>query len=119
MTGALRKRDLLGRWAGDEFMLILPQTHRAGALVLAERLRMLVQEHTFIYKGQRIPVTVTIGLAVVEAGREASYEQVEHAAAAALMRAKANGRNYVEIEAVVPSPVQDEGPRGQVDVASA
>ena len=45
MTAALRKIDMLGRWAGDEFMLIAPQTHRAGALVLAERLRALVQNH--------------------------------------------------------------------------
>jgi diguanylate cyclase (GGDEF)-like protein len=112
MAAALRKIDMLGRWGGDEFMLIAPQTHRAGALVLAERLRTLVQTQPFSYKGQRIPLTVTIGLAVVEAGRAADYEQVKLAAAAALARAKANGRNCVEIVAVAPSPADDEAPPG-------
>src|SRR5262249_44021921 len=112
MMAALPKIDVLGRWAGDEFMLIAPQTHRPGALVLTERLRTLVQNHPFQYAGQRIPVTITVGLAVVEAGRATDYEQVKLAAAAALARAKSHGRNCVEIEAVAPSapppPVQPE-----------
>jgi diguanylate cyclase (GGDEF)-like protein len=102
MVAGLRKIDMLGRWAGDEFMLIAPQTHRAGALVLAERLRTRVQNHAINYNGERIPVTVTIGLAVLEAGRVADYAQVKHAAAAALRRAKTSGRNRVEIIAVAP-----------------
>jgi diguanylate cyclase (GGDEF)-like protein len=72
MSAGVRKIDVLGRFAsGDEFMLIAPHTHRPGAMALAERLRTLVQNHPFSCKGQRIPVTVTIGLAVVEAGRAA------------------------------------------------
>ncbi len=110
MMAALRKIDVLGRWAGDEFMLIAPQTHRAGALVLAERLRTLVQNHSLSYMGKRIPVTITIGLAVIEAGRAADYEQVKLVAGAALMKAKANGRNCVEIEAVAPAPVENPKP---------
>ncbi len=118
MAGALRKIDMLGRWAGDEFMLIAPQTHRAGAVVLAERLRALVQDHPFEYQGQRIPVTVTVGLAVVEAGRAADYDQVKQAAAAALARAKANGRNCVEVASVAPVEA-DEPHHGQAGAASA
>jgi diguanylate cyclase len=120
MAAALRKIDMLGRWAGDEFMLIAPQTHRAGALVLAERLRTLVQNRAIEYDGQRIPVTVTIGLAVLEAGRSAQYDQVKAAACAALARAKENGRNCVEIVAVPPAPVSDDGAAPQHgDAASA
>jgi diguanylate cyclase len=118
MAAALRQIDMLGRWAGDEFMLIAPQTHRAGALVLAERLRTLVERHPFRYQGQPIPVTVTIGLAVLEAGRAADYEQVKEAAAAALARAKAKGRNCVEVAAVAPPPA-DEPPYGQAGAATA
>ncbi len=113
MTASLRKIDVLGRWAGDEFMLIAPRTHRPGALVLAERLRAMVQNHPFSYKGQRFPVTVTIGLAVVEAGRAADYEQVKLVAAAALARAKDNGRNCVEIAAVAPAPADYVAPRAR------
>jgi diguanylate cyclase (GGDEF)-like protein len=120
MAAALRKIDMLGRWtSGDEFMLVAPQTHRAGALVVAERLRTLVQNHAFSYNGQPIPVTVTVGLAVLEAGRAADYEQIKRAAAAALARAKANGRNCVEIVAVAPSPADDDAASDQGGVASA
>jgi diguanylate cyclase (GGDEF)-like protein len=115
MAGALRKIDMLGRWAGDEFMLVAPQTHRAGALVLVERLRAMVQESAITYRGQRVPVTVTIGLAVLDAGRSADYDEMKLAAAAAVNRAKANGRNCVEVEAVgsaqedpVKLPKQDD-----------
>jgi diguanylate cyclase (GGDEF)-like protein len=119
MSGALRKIDMLGRWAGDEFMLIAPQTHRAGALVLVERLRTLVENHDFVYNGQRIPVTVTVGLAVLEAGRAADYDQVKLAAAAALARAKANGRNCVEYTAVAASEAAGSTPEGRGTAASA
>jgi diguanylate cyclase (GGDEF)-like protein len=118
MGGALRKIDMLGRWAGDEFMLIAPQTHRSGAVVLAERLRAMVEAHPVAYNGHSIPVTVTIGLAVLDAGRPADYEQVKAAATAALARAKANGRNFVEVEAVVPRA--DEPPSySRTNAASA
>src|SRR5205085_1716061 len=100
-------------------MLIAPQTHRAGALVLAERLRALLQNHPFSYHGQRIPVTVTIGLAVVEAGRSADYEQIKQAAATARARAKTKGRNSVEIQPVAPAIAGDEALHGQSGVASA
>jgi diguanylate cyclase (GGDEF)-like protein len=118
MSTALRKIDMLGRWAGDEFMLIAPQTNRAGAQVLVERLRTMVENHPFNYHGQRIPMTVTVGLAVLDAGRGADYEQVKLAAAAALARAKDKGRNCVEIAAVVPSSA-DNTLGGQANVESA
>jgi diguanylate cyclase (GGDEF)-like protein len=118
MAGALRKIDMLGRWAGDEFMLIAPQTNRAGGLVLAERLRTLVEIHQFSYHGQQIPMTVSVGMAVLEPGRGADYEQVKLAASAALARAKANGRNCVEVAAVAPSSAENKI-GGQGNVASA
>jgi diguanylate cyclase (GGDEF)-like protein len=118
MEGALRKIDVLGRRSGDEFLLIAPQTHRAGALVLAERLRALVEGHAVTYQGHTIPLTLSIGLAVVEAGRAVDYHQVDLAAAAALARAKANGRNRVEVE-VVGWPTPGESNSGPEEVVSA
>jgi diguanylate cyclase (GGDEF)-like protein len=121
LTAGLRKIDMLGRMAGDEFLLIAPQTHRAGGLALAERLRAQVEAHPFVYDGQQIPVTVTIGLAVVEAGRPAEYEQVRKAAETALARAKAHGRNCVEIEPVSPPAKAPpaETPPGEGEATSA
>jgi diguanylate cyclase (GGDEF)-like protein len=118
MNGALRKIDLLGRWAGDEFMLIAPQTHRAGALVLAERLRTLVQDHDFNYNGQPISMTVSVGLAVLQSGVIANYDQIKGVAAAALARAKDRGRNCIEFETVAPIPI-DHALDNQPGAASA
>jgi hypothetical protein len=64
-------------------------------------------------------VTVTVGLAVLEAGRSAEYEQVKHAAATALRRAKTSGRNRVEITAVVPTDAEQILPGPQGGAASA
>jgi diguanylate cyclase (GGDEF)-like protein len=122
LTAGLRKIDMLGRLGGEEFLLIAPQTHRAGGLALAERLRAQVEAYPFVYEGQAIPVTVSIGLAVGEAGRPADYEQVKKAAETALRRAKANGRNCVEVEPVTPpaeAPPATETPPGTGEVASA
>lgn len=118
LTTGLRKIDVLGRRSGEEFLLIAPQTHRPGGLVLAERLRAQVEGHAFTYGGERIPITVSIGLAVVEAGRPATYEQIKLAVEVALKRAKVNGRNRVEIEAVVPT-VKSDKPPGTPGIASA
>jgi diguanylate cyclase (GGDEF)-like protein len=119
LTAGLRKIDVLGRSGGDEFMLIAPQTHRAGGLVLAERLRARVERHSFLYQGQEVPVTISIGLAVVEAGRPADYEQVKMVAAVALKRAKDNGRSCVEIEPVAPAPPADDATPGPGGIVSA
>jgi diguanylate cyclase (GGDEF)-like protein len=117
MTAALRRIDALGRLGGDEFMLVAPQTNLPGGNALAERLRARVEHFPFSYQGEAIPVTVSIGLAVLEAGQNATFEQLKKAAAAALARAKINGRNCVEIELVTAAT---EKPRpGAEGVASA
>jgi diguanylate cyclase (GGDEF)-like protein len=104
MSKALRKIDVLGRWAGDEFMLIAPQTHRGGAVVLAKRLQQAVRDNSFDYNGHRIDVSISIGLAVVDPGRDTDYEQIKVAAAAALARAKGRGGNMIEFAAAIPLP---------------
>jgi diguanylate cyclase (GGDEF)-like protein len=100
MAGALRKIDILGRWAGDEFMLIAPQTHRGGALAVAKRLQKAVRDHEFQYKGQSFAVTVSVGVAVLDPARDAEYEQIKLVAAAALARAKERGGNCIELVTV-------------------
>jgi diguanylate cyclase (GGDEF)-like protein len=115
MTGGLRKIDVLGRMAGDEFLLIAPQTSQAGARVLAERIRAQVESHIFtcrdhMVRDQILPVRVSIGLAVLGLGVSADYEQVKLAAAAALKRAKESGRNRVEMEVLAGSRTEEPPP---------
>jgi diguanylate cyclase (GGDEF)-like protein len=118
LTSSLRKIDLLGRMSGEEFLLIAPQTNLAGARIVAERLRAQVEGQVFTYRDQVIPVRVSIGVAVLELGVTADYEQVKLAAAAALKRAKDLGRNRVEVDLLAP-PAEEPPAAGSAGVASA
>jgi diguanylate cyclase len=83
LTDTLRTVDLLARYGGDEFVVVMPQTELAGATVLAERVRVKVQ--------QDLPITVTVGVA--SALDDDTPETVFERADAALYRAKSSGRN--------------------------
>jgi diguanylate cyclase (GGDEF)-like protein len=88
----LRDHDIAARYGGDEFVLILPETHKGGAAVTAERLRSCVEKHDF---GPDFPrLTVSIGIAAFpEDGTE--RDTLVSAADAALYAAKKSGRNRV------------------------
>lgn len=105
---SVRSYDWVGRYGGEEFLLILPGSGFAGARVRAEQLRMAVQ-WAHIHDGTRaIPVTASFGVA---SGFPANYETLIHAADAALYRAKDNGRNCVmatELTADAPTQMVDE-----------
>jgi len=89
---AVRSYDWVGRYGGEEFLLILPGSNFAGARIRAEQLRMAVQA-AYIHDGERaIPVTASFGVA---SGFPANYEVLIHTADVALYRAKDNGRNCV------------------------
>ena len=90
---AIRATDALGRVGGEEFMVVAPNTEIPGVEVLAERLRSMVADNAAIYHNERIPVTVSVGLAVAPIGVTVGYEQLREMAAAALSQAKARGRN--------------------------
>ena len=63
LAGAVRGGDELARWGGDEFVAILPDTDRAGALRAAERLRAAVAEAPVDVAGRELDVTVSVGWA--------------------------------------------------------
>jgi len=99
LQARLRGQDVLGRYGGEEFLVVLPQTDVAGALKLAETLRRRVAESPLHVDGLRIPVTVSLGLhsGVPAPGKGSGAEMVE-AADRALYRAKQNGRNQTQCE---------------------
>jgi two-component system, cell cycle response regulator len=59
----LRPDDVVGRYGGEEFAVILPETTLEGAKKIANELRILVEEHDFAFEGQSMPLTVSIGAA--------------------------------------------------------
>jgi diguanylate cyclase (GGDEF)-like protein len=109
LAGSVRTVDFLGRIGGEEFLVIAPETNVEGADVLAERIRSTVEKHIFQYKEHTIPVTVSVGFAVIDGVAPADYEQMKHVAAAALAEAKVAGRNRCIVQIVVPRPFEQAG----------
>jgi diguanylate cyclase (GGDEF)-like protein len=96
LTQSLRTSDFAARYGGEEFLLLLPDTDRNGAVILAEKLRKSIEQADF---ARMATVTGSFGVAVLpdDAGE---VEQLIREADRALYRAKARGRNRVEISGV-------------------
>jgi diguanylate cyclase (GGDEF)-like protein len=91
----VRAIDRLGRLGGEEFCLLLPATELAGATLVAERMRGLLEGCDFQWEGKSWPLSASFGVAEALKG-EASGELVMARADAALYRAKSQGRNVVQ-----------------------
>ncbi len=104
MSRSIRTIDYLGRYGGEEFMVIAPQTDVKGAEVLAERIRREVERTVIPHKGRNIQVTVSLGLAVAEAGVPAEFEQMRDVYESALAEAK-EVRNRCVVRSL-PAPQQ-------------
>ncbi len=113
----VRSVDLVARLGGEEFLVVMPETNLAAAVVVAERLRLAVAGEPFALhaSGQKIPVTISVGVAVAAEGG-GPVEDLLKSADDALYAAKNSGRNRVVSQSgsVVPAPV----PRMPVAIAS-
>jgi len=93
LAGGVRMTDTFGRYGGEEFMLILPETLPQDAVRLAEELRSLVMlEPLQIADGQTVKVTISVGIAGGR-GAELQLDMVVDRADAAMYAAKSLGRN--------------------------
>jgi diguanylate cyclase (GGDEF)-like protein len=99
-----RSVDGIGRFGGEEFALLLPETDLATALAAAERLRASIERHAIEWEGKRVPITMSFGVAVVDAQQIISEHRSDVSQAldaliqradAALYVAKTSGRNRV------------------------
>jgi diguanylate cyclase (GGDEF)-like protein len=91
LKSATREYDVAARFGGDEFCVLLPETDLDGALVVAERVRALVEEST---QGESVAVTVSIG-AVSHRGVGVTADELLSVADRAAYQAKASGRNAI------------------------
>ena len=96
LQGHLRTQDLAGRWGGEEFLLLLPNTSATGAQIVAEKLRQLVERTPCAHQGQSIPVTISVGRCTEELEPGDAPEHLIETADQALYAAKRAGRNRVE-----------------------
>jgi diguanylate cyclase (GGDEF)-like protein len=94
VRGRIRRDEVFARYGGEEFAVLLPETDLTGAMRLAEEARGLIAQHAFTFEHERIPVTVSLGVAeLAEAMREP--EEFIDAADRKLFEAKRAGRNRV------------------------
>ncbi len=93
-TKRLRPSDKLGRYGGEEFCAILPETSLQGAMTFADGLRALAESCVFAADGKQIKVTISIGIAEWNTSMQAM--DMYRAADEKLYSAKRNGRNRVE-----------------------
>ena len=101
LQAGLRTADVLGRYGGEEFLILLPETPRAQGHAIAERLRLRVEQTTIPAGGERHRQTLSIGLASCP-DDGTSLEALIAEADTALYDAKRAGRNRVEAAKVRP-----------------
>lgn len=92
-TSSIREQDCVARWGGEEFLFILPQTVAVNANVLAEKIRDKVQNHLVNYEGEKINVTVSMG--IEQFNSKQSIDEIINHADKYLYQAKDAGRNQI------------------------
>ena len=90
----IRQSDFFGRYGGEEFLLVLPNTKITGAIKLAKRIKDSIESHIFKFDKNDIKFTVSIG--VTSVGLNDSYESLISRVDEALYEAKNKGRNRIE-----------------------
>ncbi len=96
LKSQLRARDVIARYGGEEFAIILPGVTFSQALRVAERLRRSIEKHLFKYKDVQIPVTISVGLAMMRDGLDETA--IVEKADKALYLAKRSGKNQVKTD---------------------
>lgn len=107
LRGVMRKDDIIARWGGEEFLVVLDQADAdaTAAAAVAERLRRTAAGAPFAVNGAAVTVTASIGVSIVAIGEE-RIEPALSRADAALYAAKREGRNRVclDLPAAPPEP---------------
>lgn len=105
---ALRATDLLARWGGEEFIMLLPNTPLPQARQLAERVReAIVCDPRIRIDGQEVQVTASLGAAGIAPGQTLSLDELIQRADMALYQAKSAGRDRVAMSESAPPPAVD------------
>jgi diguanylate cyclase (GGDEF)-like protein len=96
LLGSLRKTDFVGRYGGEELVVILSETKADKAVELANKICNKIESEPIIFGNISIPVTISIGISILRPEHE-HYEQLFSEADNALYTSKENGRNRVSL----------------------
>jgi diguanylate cyclase (GGDEF)-like protein len=97
LTDQVRESDVVTRFGGDEFVVILPDTSVDAAKMVAERIRAGANSQEFSFEGKPYKITVSIGVACYDGKKTKTPEELLKCADQGLYRAKEGGRNRVEL----------------------
>lgn len=98
MMNTLRAYDAVGRYGGEEFLLIFPECEMKNAITVCERVRSAICETPIHLKEGAIDVTASFGISTLNFTEDTQIETMINRADNALYKAKENGRNRVETE---------------------
>lgn len=98
---ALRSYDLVGRFGGDEFLVVLPNCGRANAIEVAQRVRRGLAEAPVLLLKAKVELTLSVGISTTERGKKTTAADMIAAAETALDDAKRMGRDRVEVAGAV------------------
>jgi diguanylate cyclase (GGDEF)-like protein len=102
ISATLRRYDLIGRYGGEEFLVIAPGCDLALTQRLAERIREAVSSEGVELGNDNIPLTVSVGITLGTADSDPEF--LVTVADSAMYQAKSNGRNRVELSMELPNP---------------
>lgn len=109
LTSTLRATDVVGRYGGEEFLAVLPETAAEAAARAAENVRLAVESQPFLTSAGPLSLTVSIGVAAAVADEPHAPDDLIRQADEALYEAKRAGRNRVQIYAASASRTQLAG----------
>ena len=92
LAGIVRKEDVAARWGGEEFVVLLSCKDQDECMLAADRFRKTLKDSEFIYEGQKIPLTVSVGVTVVNGDEP---KEIAKRADKAVYAAKEAGRDQV------------------------
>jgi diguanylate cyclase (GGDEF)-like protein len=104
LESCLRHSDIVCRWGGEEFIVLLKDTDGDGGQVIAEKIRQHVERQPYAYNGNRLQLTVSIGLTTLlpDDTLHTLLSRADHA----MYRAKQSGRNRICVE--LPHPAYEK-----------
>ena len=108
ISGVLRDVDILARYGGDEFVILVNRPSTAGVKSIAGRIRAAIESDVFEFDGQKVAITMSVGasIEIPESGESDSGAGLIAAADEAMYKAKRNGRNQVVIAAVAADQME-------------